>query len=602
MKILVYLLLFLNFSANAQNLIQNGGFETLSEPIGFYDCDYSRNNLPNGGQPGDARCFPFYHGKVPNWDSYSYSAEIVTSTTYSGLSGNVGVYSKITTSSNGTPYFYEGIFQIRPLIKKDGVFTREEIFKEGKSYVVGLKFKFINGSLGIVNPSLKLMAGEFVSDRNVPIGLPLNDLNNPNNDVITITSNSLAENQWHTISVFYTPTSDKLSLAIVPIGLGGGETSATVIFDDVYVIESCCKNNQIYSNIFNPPSFNAQDYIKCNSNVTFTNNSSTELNAKNEVLLANNTTIVDVNYFIAQAEDCLAKKVEMYPTIYQIGCKMVFKISACYGSGKYEYYFNETLDADGEIVFNEEELSNYNGDYMTFKVKDIERQTIVAQTIQLPTKRYIGGISITKLPNVITPNGDGKNDFFQLLDDGKTSFAFNAYQYELLVWNRWGNTMFETDGPIMAGPTGFSENEVFWDGLVDGECKAGTYYYLLKLKNCSAEEKVIQGSITVICDNSFKEETNINDNVNSNINFQSEIYPNPTANNVTLKLFNVNTITEMTITNILGKEQNIDCKLVENNNGMQEYSIDCSLLNNGIYFCKINKNGITETIKFSIIK
>jgi hypothetical protein len=72
MKTMRFFLLFtfLNLSSFSQNLIKNVGFEILTEPLGFYDCNGSIAS--GGGNAGDQRCFPFYYNKVPNWVSYSY--------------------------------------------------------------------------------------------------------------------------------------------------------------------------------------------------------------------------------------------------------------------------------------------------------------------------------------------------------------------------------------------------------------------------------------------------------------------------------------------------------------------------------------------------
>ncbi|MBL7925642.1 MAG: gliding motility-associated C-terminal domain-containing protein [Bacteroidia bacterium] len=67
------------------------------------------------------------------------------------------------------------------------------------------------------------------------------------------------------------------------------------------------------------------------------------------------------------------------------------------------------------------------------------------------------------LPNVLTPNNDGYNDTWQLANDA-VSF------WQLQVFNRWGNTVFNADG-----------KKVIWDGRDNhGQLLSeGTYYYLL---------------------------------------------------------------------------------------------------------------------------
>jgi gliding motility-associated-like protein len=71
------------------------------------------------------------------------------------------------------------------------------------------------------------------------------------------------------------------------------------------------------------------------------------------------------------------------------------------------------------------------------------------------------------LPNIFTPNGDGKNDLFVPFD----------YQYvesiDLKIYNRWGNVVFETTDP-----------NINWDGSnkdSDKESTDGVYYYVVKV-------------------------------------------------------------------------------------------------------------------------
>jgi gliding motility-associated-like protein/uncharacterized repeat protein (TIGR01451 family) len=65
------------------------------------------------------------------------------------------------------------------------------------------------------------------------------------------------------------------------------------------------------------------------------------------------------------------------------------------------------------------------------------------------------------IPNVITPNGDGKNDAFVIV--GIERYPGSV----LLIYNRWGNQVFQSKN---------YQNEWRGTGLNDG-----TYYYILKL-------------------------------------------------------------------------------------------------------------------------
>lgn len=67
------------------------------------------------------------------------------------------------------------------------------------------------------------------------------------------------------------------------------------------------------------------------------------------------------------------------------------------------------------------------------------------------------------VPNVFTPNGDGFNDYFDI----RTS---DVGPFKILIYNRWGNIVFETVSP-----------EISWDGSTRAGVKApaGTYYFTI---------------------------------------------------------------------------------------------------------------------------
>jgi len=84
------------------------------------------------------------------------------------------------------------------------------------------------------------------------------------------------------------------------------------------------------------------------------------------------------------------------------------------------------------------------------------------------------------VPNIITPNDDGTNDIFLIKTAGIKS-------YNLVIVNRWGNTMFVSNDPSH-----------IWDGKVDGKpVDEGVYFYKLKASSASKEYNY-QGNVTVI--------------------------------------------------------------------------------------------------------
>jgi gliding motility-associated-like protein len=89
----------------------------------------------------------------------------------------------------------------------------------------------------------------------------------------------------------------------------------------------------------------------------------------------------------------------------------------------------------------------------------------------------------TLIPNAISPNGDGKNDFWKL------SFINILYPDAIVeVYNKWGQKVF-------------SDNEGYvvpWDGTYKGEqLPAGSYFYIINL-NSPGEPTPYTGSILLV--------------------------------------------------------------------------------------------------------
>lgn len=83
-------------------------------------------------------------------------------------------------------------------------------------------------------------------------------------------------------------------------------------------------------------------------------------------------------------------------------------------------------------------------------------------------------------PNVFTPNGDGLNEYFKI--GGLESYTAP----ELYVYNRWGSQVYAS--------TDYHND---WDGN-GGKLNEGTYYYVLKVKTSSDEEKLYKGWVQIL--------------------------------------------------------------------------------------------------------
>lgn len=83
--------------------------------------------------------------------------------------------------------------------------------------------------------------------------------------------------------------------------------------------------------------------------------------------------------------------------------------------------------------------------------------------------------------NIISPNGDGLNDTWEIVD------IQNFPENEVKIYNRWGNLVFDT--------TGYNND---WQGTDDNgdDLLAGAYYYVVSLNN--EDNIVLTGSVTIV--------------------------------------------------------------------------------------------------------
>jgi len=90
------------------------------------------------------------------------------------------------------------------------------------------------------------------------------------------------------------------------------------------------------------------------------------------------------------------------------------------------------------------------------------------------------------MPNVFTPNGDGTNDVFTINPE-------NAVALDMVVSNRWGNVVYESD----------DVNSV-WNGRVNNngpECTEGTYFYQFTIVGEDGQIRKEHGFVHLVRDN-----------------------------------------------------------------------------------------------------
>lgn len=91
-------------------------------------------------------------------------------------------------------------------------------------------------------------------------------------------------------------------------------------------------------------------------------------------------------------------------------------------------------------------------------------------------------VSFITIPNVFTPNGDGKNDIFSLN-------PINIGDISMTIFDRWGLKMFDTT----------STGSLTWDGKTKGgtDVADGTYFYIIKAKGLDGKDFDFKGTVNI---------------------------------------------------------------------------------------------------------
>jgi gliding motility-associated-like protein len=95
------------------------------------------------------------------------------------------------------------------------------------------------------------------------------------------------------------------------------------------------------------------------------------------------------------------------------------------------------------------------------------------------------GTLFLAVPNVFTPNGDGDNDYFNVVSNAST---FELLRFE--VYNRWGQKVYDNNQP-----------ELGWDGTFNGvDQPAEAYFYRIEVESrqTGQESQSFQGSVSLI--------------------------------------------------------------------------------------------------------
>ncbi|NDC29611.1 MAG: hypothetical protein EBZ58_01470 [Bacteroidetes bacterium] len=166
-----------------------------------------------------------------------------------------------------------------------------------------------------------------------------------------------------------------------------------------------------------------------------------------------------------------------------------FGVDSCSNIIKYK---NKTAGAssfmwvfpDGDTSYFENPMKTFKrGELKNYKVMMIAEFGTVCADTAITSINYNDSLEALKFPNVFTPNGDLKNDFFKL--DGNIS---PCYDGEIIIYNRWGNEVYESKSINFA-----------WDGT-DGNgsnVSDGVYFYIVRVNDIKGNN-TYRGTVTLI--------------------------------------------------------------------------------------------------------
>lgn len=141
------------------------------------------------------------------------------------------------------------------------------------------------------------------------------------------------------------------------------------------------------------------------------------------------------------------------------------------------------LDSTQELTYIHSNLITIAGCYSVVAVDSNGNRSMMSDTVCIDSD--ICGTY--HLPNMFTPNGDERNDFF-------IPFPYSSVEkIDLQIVNRWGNLIFATEDP-----------DIKWDGKMQGtnqDVSDGVYYYICDVYELTLNgtvKRTLRGSITVI--------------------------------------------------------------------------------------------------------
>jgi hypothetical protein len=514
----------------------NGGFETNG-------ADGCRNDA------GAFTLAPFNDGKVSNWQASHGTPQINRAGCSSGEND-------VHSGSEAAFIFFDNT-------NKEGVF-QNIVIKKDESFNVALFAKALDANSKVI---IKFTSGL----TNAPIGNGGNvQIPNPSSQQLVI--EQTLTNSWQEVRI------DEIIADADYSQVWIYAMDGTILVDDFSFFKSCCEPFKLWQDITNPPSTYVNNYIKAGENVDGTQPTGKVLitaDADPIVFQAGQSIELGPGFdtelgapFTAEIVDCGEREFEI--TLLEIApwvisgsidrtCNKRYQVSACFGSGDYQISWDNGYGEDRTFTEwnNRSEIQNDQSNnisltspqWLFVTVIDNVSNDTIRKGVHIPASPFSGAFNFD-IFNVITPNGDGINDSWAVIDStrlGSDSFGYNAFHYVLNLFERGAGQSIHCDASgedATRGPNqptnkvgtnrskGFAYDEIDW--VISDYCSwtdqpeaPYTLFGCLKLANCSQTTN-FTFTITVFCTSSSAPFVLNIDSISNTPDFL--VFPNPTSN------------------------------------------------------------------------
>lgn len=160
------------------------------------------------------------------------------------------------------------------------------------------------------------------------------------------------------------------------------------------------------------------------------------------------------------------------------------------GSGNYTYYWTSE-PASSVNLGNNPAITVSPSVTTTYTVAVMDNSNNEFAIASIDVGKILQGSFSVSMPNSFTPNGDGINDTWEVLDGSGGNNQLNAYKYTLTITNSSSQVVYSKTETITSGTEGLVGGYISWNGRLNGTgsiVPAGFYQYSLRLYNCSGNQ------------------------------------------------------------------------------------------------------------------